>query len=75
MVASMTTQEGQDVCVYLRVELHVGFLLVVVPQLLRSFGFLWQVRLLPLFYQLWMILPTGQLTLAKLNANTTHTKC
>lgn len=60
------------VCVHLGVEFHVGLLLVVVPELLGSLRFLRQVGLLPLFYQLWMIFPAGQLTLAMLNANSTH---
>lgn len=55
--------------VYLGVQLHVRLLLVVVPQLLRGLGFLWQVRLLPLLNQLGMLLPAGQLMLAML-----HTK-
>lgn len=57
-----------SVCAYVWVQLHVGLLLMVVPQLLRSFRFLRQVGLLPLFHQLGMILSAGQLMLAMRNA-------
>lgn len=52
--------------VHLRVELHVGLLLMVVPQLLGSLWFLRQVGFLPLLDQLWVVFPEGQLTLAVL---------
>lgn len=64
----MTSREdpgpGLSRVVHLWVQLHVGLLLVVVPQLLGGSGFLWQVRLLSLLNQIRMLLPAGQLKLA-----------
>lgn len=54
-------------CVYLRVDLHVELLFMVVPQLLGGFGFFRQVRLLPFLDEFWMFFPASRLTLAVLH--------
>lgn len=45
---------------YIRMELHVGLLLMVVPQLLGCLGLLWKVRLLPLLHQIRVVLSESQ---------------
>lgn len=52
----MVTRRGSAEHAHLGVELHEGFFLVVVPELLRGLGLFGEVGFLALFYKFGMVL-------------------